>query len=88
MSDLPIEKLLPKADYSIYRLVSLAANRALELSDGRRCLAEDLDTEKFTTMALYEIAQGKVMVKGSEEAKTMKTKEQEQSEEKQEAVAE
>jgi DNA-directed RNA polymerase omega subunit len=88
MSDLPIEKLLPKADYSIYRLASLAANRALELSDGRRCLAQDLDTEKFTTMALHEIAQGKVMIKGSEEAKAMKTQEQEQSEEKQEAVAE
>ena len=79
MSDLPIEKLLPKADHSIYSLVSLAANRALELSDGRRCLAEDVDTEKFTTMALHEIAQGKVMLKGSEAAKTMVTQDQEES---------
>ena len=60
MSDLPIEELLPRANYSIYKLVSMASKRALELSDGKRCLAENIDTEKFTTMALHEIAQGRI----------------------------
>ncbi len=68
MPDLPIEELLPRANYSIYQLVSMASKRALELSDGKRCLAENLDTEKFTTMALHEIAQGKIEVKGNGEA--------------------
>ena len=65
MADLPIEELLPKAGYSMYKLVSMAAKRALELSDGRRCLAENSTTEKFTTMALEEIFQGKIEVKGA-----------------------
>jgi DNA-directed RNA polymerase subunit K/omega len=43
----------------------MASKRALELSDGKRCLAENIDTEKFTTMALHEISQGKVEIKGA-----------------------
>jgi len=62
MADLPIEELLPKANHSIYTLVSMAATRALELSEGRRCLAENSTSEKFTTMALEEIAQGKIEI--------------------------
>ena len=68
MTDLPIEKLLPKAKNSIYTLVSMAATRALELSEGRRCLAENINTEKLTTMALEEIAQGKIELKGNSSA--------------------
>jgi len=63
MTDLPIEQLLPRARNSIYTLVRLAAARALELSEGRKCLAENINTEKFTTMALQEILQGKVELK-------------------------
>lgn len=63
MADLPIENLLPKANHSVYSLVSMAATRALELSDGRRCLAENVSSEKITTMALEEIAQGKIVLK-------------------------
>jgi DNA-directed RNA polymerase omega subunit len=66
MTDLPLEQLLPKAKNSIYRLVSLAATRALELSEGRRCLADNINTEKFTTMALQEIIQGKIEVKDAQ----------------------
>ena len=65
MADLPIEELLPKANHSVYKLVSMASARALELSDGKRCLAENLSSEKLTTMALEEIAQGKVTLKGT-----------------------
>jgi len=63
MADLPIEKLLPRANYSIYTLVSMAATRALELSDGKRCLVENPSSEKLTTMALEEIAMGKIETK-------------------------
>ena len=60
MADLPIEDLLPKANYSIYTLVTMDSNRALELSEGRRCLVANPSSEKLTTMALEEIAQGKI----------------------------
>ena len=63
MADLPIEDLLPKANYSMYSLVTMAAARALELSDGRRCLIENPSSEKLTTRALEEIAQGKIETK-------------------------
>ena len=81
MADLPIEELLPKANHSIYKLVSMAAVRALELSDGRRCLAENINTEKFTTMALEEIAQGKIEIKGAANGKLPKEKAQKEPQE-------
>lgn len=56
----PLEELLPRADWSIYRLVRMASKRALELSDGRKCLVENPDSDKVTTQALEEIRQGKV----------------------------
>ena len=56
----PLEELLPKADWSIYRLVRMAAKRALELSDGRKCLVENPGSDKVTTCALEEIRQNKV----------------------------
>jgi len=60
MADLPIEELLPRANYSIYKLVSMASRRALELSDGKRCLVDCPSSAKLTTMALEEISQGKI----------------------------
>ncbi|MBN1869818.1 MAG: DNA-directed RNA polymerase subunit omega [Candidatus Omnitrophica bacterium] len=86
MTDLPIEELLPQANYSVYKLVSMAAIRSLELSDGRRCLAENINTEKFTTMALHEIAQGKIRIKEATNGKPLK--EAAQEEPKEEALAE
>lgn len=65
MADLPIEKLLPRANNSVYKLVSMASARALELSDGKRCLIENPSSDKLTTMALEEIAQGKIESKDS-----------------------
>ena len=60
MSDIPIEDLLPRANYSMYTLVTMAAARALELSDGKRCLIDNPSSEKLTTIALEEILQGKI----------------------------
>jgi len=68
----PIEELLPKAGDSIYRLVRMAANRALELSEGRKCLLENPPNDKVTTMALEEIYAGRVVFK---EAKDQLSKE-------------
>ncbi|MCA9407221.1 MAG: DNA-directed RNA polymerase subunit omega [Candidatus Omnitrophica bacterium] len=63
MSDLPIEELLEKSDFSIYRLVRMAAKRALEISEGRKCLVENPSSDKATSMALEEIFQGKIEYK-------------------------
>ena len=69
--DLPIEDLLPRSNYSMYALVSMAAARALELSDGKRCLVEN-PSEKLTTQALQEIAQGKIETKEAADIRTAK----------------
>ena len=56
----PIEDLLPRAGGSVYRLVRMAANRALELSEGKVPLIENSVSDKHATTALEEIRQGKV----------------------------
>lgn len=61
-----LEDLLPKANMSIYGLVRLAARRALELSDGKKCLSDMPLSEKATTKALEEIYEGKVVARESE----------------------
>lgn len=63
----PIEDLLPKAGDSIYRLVRIAANRALELSEGRKCLIDNPTNDKATTRALEEIYAGRVVFKEAKE---------------------
>ncbi|MCA9400107.1 MAG: DNA-directed RNA polymerase subunit omega [Candidatus Omnitrophica bacterium] len=57
-----IENLIDKADGSVYRLVRMASERALELSQGRKPLI-DRDSDKFTSLALEEISLGKVVSK-------------------------
>jgi len=61
----PLEELLPKANYSIYKLVCLAAIRATELSEGKLRLIEKPSSEKLATVALEEIMAGKVFLKGA-----------------------
>lgn len=61
MSYVPIEDLLRKTG-SIYKLVVLAGQRAAELNTGAPRLVE-MDSEKMTSVALEEIAQGKVKLK-------------------------
>lgn len=63
MSYVPIEKIIDKADYSLYKLVILASKRALELSEGVPSLIETSQDVKSTTIALQEIAAGKVVLK-------------------------
>lgn len=59
MTYIPTEQLLDKSDGSIYRLVNLAARRALELAEGAPKLIKTSNT-KATTIALEEIAAGVV----------------------------
>lgn len=59
----PIEDLLPKAGNSVYKLVRMAANRAIELADGKPRLLEGVGGEKTPTIALEEIRAGKVVLK-------------------------
>jgi DNA-directed RNA polymerase omega subunit len=63
-----IEDLLPKAGGSIYTLVRMASGRALELAEGKKRLVESEKTDKDTTVALKEIAQGKIIWKEATEA--------------------
>jgi DNA-directed RNA polymerase omega subunit len=66
MSYQPLEKLLPRAGKSMYQLVLLAAKRATELAEGMPKLIERPLTIKTTTLALDEILEGMVVMKGQE----------------------
>lgn len=63
MSYIPLEKIIDKAEGSLYKLVILASKRSLELSEGVPSLVETSSEIKSTTTALREIADGKVQVK-------------------------
>lgn len=48
--------------HSVYKLVTLAAKRAVELNQGAAALVK-IDSKKPTTIALEEIRQGRVTIK-------------------------
>ena len=75
-----LEDLLPKANMSVYGLVRMAARRALELSDGKKCLVDVPLSEKVTTKALEEIYEGKVVAKESEDHLFVEEEAQEEQE--------
>jgi len=58
-----LERLLDKADGSVYKLVTLAAKRALEIAEGQPKLVTVEASLKPSTVALYEIADGRVVYK-------------------------
>lgn len=64
MSYIPLEKLLASHG-SLYKLVMAAAKRVTELSQGRQPLIKT-SAKKITTIALEEIAAGKVCFKPSD----------------------
>jgi DNA-directed RNA polymerase omega subunit len=64
VSYMPREKIFKNGD-SIYKVVLLAARRAIELSNGAQKLV-DSGQKKFSTIALEEISQGKVKYKVKE----------------------
>ncbi len=64
MPNVPLEKLLDKSNYSTYKLVTMASRRALEIAEGQPKLIEHADpATKPSTLALMEIAEGKLKVK-------------------------
>lgn len=54
------EMLLDKSEGSIYKLVILASKRGLEIAEGQPKLVEANPSMKPSTVALEEIAAGKV----------------------------
>lgn len=63
MPYVPIEKLLDKSEYSIYKLVIMASKRALEIAEGQPKMVEAEASVKPSTVALHEIAGGKLHYK-------------------------
>lgn len=63
MSYIPLEKMIDKADYSLYKLVVLASKRAIEIAEGASFSMATDSQIKPTTMALQEIAEGKIRSK-------------------------
>ncbi len=63
MGYVALEKLLDKSCNSIYKLVILASKRALEIAEGQPKLVVVNASIKPSTVALYEIAEGKVYCK-------------------------
>ena len=67
MAYMPVGKIF-KDSGSLFKLTILAAKRAVELNNGANKLI-DTHTTKFTTIALEEIAAGKVKYKVSGDSK-------------------
>jgi len=55
-----IQDILDKSDNSVYKLVIMASKRALEIAEGQPRLVEMDANIKPSTVALEEIAAGKV----------------------------
>ena len=60
MAYVAVEKLLDKSCDSIYKLVILASKRALEIAEGQPKLVDVSSALKPSTIALEEIAAGRV----------------------------
>ncbi|MDO8603428.1 MAG: DNA-directed RNA polymerase subunit omega [Candidatus Omnitrophota bacterium] len=58
---MPVEKIFKGSD-SMYKITILAARRAVELSNGSKKLIET-NTTRFSTIALEEMASGKIKYK-------------------------
>ena len=59
----PLEKVLDKKEKSIYKLVILASKRALEIAEGQPKLVDAPASTKPSTVALFEIAAGRIRYK-------------------------
>jgi DNA-directed RNA polymerase omega subunit len=58
-----LQDLLDKSKGSVYKLVVMAARRALEIAEGQPKLVSSDTSTKPSTVALEEIRMGKVKVK-------------------------
>ncbi|MFH1655166.1 MAG: DNA-directed RNA polymerase subunit omega [Candidatus Omnitrophota bacterium] len=78
----PIERLLSKTDGSVYKLVILASQRALELAEGMPTLIEERTSDKPTVLSLDEIAEEKVGMQISQAKEKPKAKQEEKPKQK------
>lgn len=62
--DISLDKLVPKAGGNVFCLTRMAMLRALEIHAGSPPLVKFSPSEKETTIALREIAEGKIVWKG------------------------
>ena len=69
MAYIPLEKLIDKSQYSMFKLVHLVSRRALELADGVPRLINVPPDTKVTTVAMQEVAEGKVAMAPAEKEK-------------------
>ena len=61
MKYIPLEEVVDKANGSLYKLVIMAAKRALELSEGAEVLVESAKrVERPTIKALIEIKENRI----------------------------
>ena len=65
MSEIAIDELIRKVG-STYKLVVLAARRAIELSEGAAVLVAAPADTKLSTLALREIQEDKITMKAEE----------------------
>jgi len=63
MAHVPLEKILDKADNSLYKLVIIASKRAVEIAEGQPALIQNPSSMQPSTIALEEIAAGRVKIK-------------------------
>lgn len=63
MEYVALEKVLDKSENSIYKLVVMVARRALEIVEGQPKLVQADAAMKPFTVALHEIAEGKIYCK-------------------------
>lgn len=61
----PLEELLDKTNYSVYKLVIMASKRALEIAEGQPKMINVSSSLKPSTIALFEIAAGFIQFKKS-----------------------
>ena len=63
MAYIAVEQLLDRSSDSIYKLVILASKRAIEIAEGQPKLVAADASVKPSTVALNEIAAGKIQYK-------------------------
>lgn len=81
----PLEELLPKSGFSNYKLIRMAADRALELGAGRKPMIETKLNDKLATTALEEIRAAKlVLLEVADQFKPEEAEEQEADDSKEE----
>lgn len=66
--EIPLAIMLPHAGDNVFRLIRMAMVRALDIHGGSKPLVEHDPADKATSIALNEIAQGKIAYKKTKKA--------------------